>query len=187
MEEPQEGLRPSTERTLQSHPKPFHRLDAGTWLHDRPEEDVFIPLIDSFRLRLDDDYKFDGDVEVGTVYDGAPNSAPAFRRFLKRAEKRTGLLPSWWTKEKSTACVAFGLRHQSWSSLSGAPEKGDFIEHYGDRLMPMQLRMLREVIDKRGPGGQDGTSMRKMMMAKEAGGGISTILDTSSMFQRFGI
>ncbi|KAF9285292.1 hypothetical protein BGZ68_003981 [Mortierella alpina] len=125
--------------------KPFHRLHDKTWLHGRSEQDVYKLLIDSFRLMLEDDYKFEGDVQIDTIYDGAADSSSAFREFLKQAEKRPGLLPSWWSPEKAAAC--------------------DIMDHYGDTLMPMQLRMLREQITLRGPGGQSGAAMIQQMMA----------------------
>jgi len=35
----------------------------------------------------------------------------------------------------------------------------------------MQLRMLAEIVYNRGPGGQDGTMMRRLMMQAEADSG----------------
>lgn len=49
-------------------------------------------------------------------------------------------------------------------------EKGDVIEHYGDGRFPMQLRMFAEAVYGRGPGGSDGTMMRRTMAAMESGG-----------------
>ena len=51
--------------------------------------------------------------------------------------------------------------------LRCAVEKSDIIEQYGDPRFPMQLRMLAEAVYRRGPGGQDGTAMRKAMVAME--------------------
>lgn len=150
--------------------KPFHKLDAGTWLHDRPENDVYKLLIDTCRLRLDDDYKFEHKNTEDSVFAGEPHSLPAFKQFLRLAERRVGLLPPWWSAEKAKECVALGMNNpDDWSSLGSGPEKGDIVDHYGDTSMPMQMRMLGEQIYGSGPGGQDGTSMRKRMMETEMG------------------
>lgn len=161
--------------------KPFHKLEARTWLHDRPEKDAYKLLIDTFRLKLDDDYKFEGDVFEGTVYDGAPNSIPGFKKFLRQAKSKPGLLPPWWSDDKAAECIAFGMSG-SWASLSAAPEKSDIVEHYGNPEMPMQMRMLSEQITGRGPRGQDGTAMRKLMMEGESGKGVTSTMDWSHMF-----
>ena len=67
-------------------------------------------------------------------------------------------------------CEKTGARGSGWSSLACAIEKSDIIEHYGNNLMPMQLRMLGEQVYGRGPGGQNGSSMRQLMLAAETGG-----------------
>ncbi|KAL1969635.1 hypothetical protein VTN77DRAFT_8188 [Rasamsonia byssochlamydoides] len=121
--------------------KPSHRLDARTWLHDRPEEDVYKLLVDTYRLRMEDNYK------------------------------RPGLLPPWLSPEKAAECVAFGMNQKDggWSDLSRAIEKSNVIEHYGNPTMPMQLRMFGEQVYGRGPGEHDGTQMRKTLMMVENG------------------
>lgn len=153
--------------------KPFTQLYNKTWLHNRSEKDVFRLLIDCFRLKLEDDYKFEGDVPVDSLYSGeCADSRIPFREFLQTAEKRKGLLPSWWTTAEGTTklneCVAFGLT-DSWANLAAAVEKGDLIHHYGDANMPMQLRMLSEQITGRGPMGQSGLDMMRVQMSGEGG------------------
>lgn len=160
--------------------KPFHRLDSRTWLHDRPEKDVYELLIDTYRLRMEDNYKLEGNVDADCVYNGAPDGQQGFRRFLRLAEKRPGLLPSWWSQEKAAACVTVG-RNGGWSSLSSMVEKGDVIEHYGDPNMPMQLRMFGEQVYGRGPGGQSGDGMRQVQMMLERGGKHSTLFNMAGI------
>lgn len=50
---PPSTLSPSTSTTPPQHlfsiDRPFHRLQSRTWLHDRPEHDVFVLLIDAYR------------------------------------------------------------------------------------------------------------------------------------------
>lgn len=145
--------------------KPFHRLHAKTWLHDRPQQDVFKLLIDTYRMRVEDDAKA-GEIDTDSLYGGAADGRHPFRRFLRLAEKRTGLLPSWWSREKEAECIAFGLT-PGWSSLAAAVEKGDIIEHYGSSVMPMQLRMFGEQVYKIGPWGQSGASMMQLQMQIE--------------------
>jgi splicing suppressor protein 51 len=167
--------------------KPFHRLDTQTWLHDRPEQDVYKLLIDTYRFRVEDDYKLEGDADADSIYGGASDGRQGFRRFLRLAEKRRGLLPSWWSPEKAAECEAVGIK-AGWSSLSSAIEKSDVTAHYGSPTMPMQLRMLGEQVYGRGPGGQSGAGMRRIQMMQENGemenrGMLTSHLDISSMFR----
>lgn len=154
---------------------PFHQLDGKTWLHSRPEKDVYKLLIDAYRLRMEDQYNFEGDADMDSVYGGAPDSRDGFRRFLRVAESRRGLLPSWWSSEKAAECEATGMRG-GWSSLASMAKKGDIVDHYGDPTMPMQLRMLGEQIYGTGPGGQSGAGMLRMMKQSEAGEMHATLM-----------
>lgn len=61
--------------------------------HECPEEDTYKLLIDSYRLRMDDDLKFEGKRNAGSVYVSPSNGVEAFRRCLQLAESRGGLLP----------------------------------------------------------------------------------------------
>ncbi|KAL7908640.1 hypothetical protein GGI35DRAFT_408243 [Trichoderma velutinum] len=164
---------------------PFTRLDKGTWLHNRTEMDVYRLLIDAYRLRVEDTYTMEGELMEGSIYDGNPDGLPGFRKFLRAAAAVPGLLPPWWSNEKKAACERLGMDASQWSDLRCAVEKSDIIEQYGDPQFPMQLRMLAEAVYKRGPGGSDGTAMRKMMMSMEGGafGGdaYGSILDTTTM------
>ncbi|KAI0862481.1 putative MYND domain protein [Xylaria cubensis] len=150
--------------------KPFTRLDNNTYLHDRPENDVYRVLIDAYRMRVEDEYTFEGNVTADSIYGGAKSSLPGFRKFLRLAASRPGLLPSWWNAEKHDACEKLGMDSSQWQDLCCAVEKSDVIEHYGDPRFPMQLRMLGEMVIGRGFGMHDGTQMRKVMAKMENGG-----------------
>ncbi|RYP74967.1 hypothetical protein DL769_003902 [Monosporascus sp. CRB-8-3] len=150
--------------------KPFTRLDNGTWLHDRPEIDVYRLLIDAYRMHVEDAYEIEGEQEEDSIYTGAPNGLLGFRRFLGRVESCRGLLPPWWNSEKRNACERLGMDASQWCDLRCAVEKSDIIDHYGDSRFPMQLRMFAEAVLGRAPGGADGTTMRKMMVMMEQGG-----------------
>ncbi|KAK3681644.1 putative MYND domain protein [Podospora appendiculata] len=166
--------------------KPFTRLDKGTWLHGRPEKDVYRLLIDAYRMRVEDMYKFDGDVEEDSIYAGNSDGKLGFSRFLTKVEKCDGgLLPAWWTPEKKAACVKFGSDgSDSWADLGAAVEKSDISEHYGDARFAMQLRMFAERVYGRGPGGSDATAMRKMMAGLENDGMpegmVASTMDTTT-------
>lgn len=161
--------------------KPFHALNDKKWLHNRPEADVYKLLIDTYRFRMEDDYKFSGNADVDSIYGGATNGYEGFHRFLGKIEDRNrALLPSWWSKEKALECQKLG-RQDGWSSLKRAIEKGDIMEHYGDSMFPMQLRMFGEQIYGTGPGGQSGSTMLRLQVMAEGGGVTSpmTHIDAS--------
>lgn len=148
--------------------KPFHRLHAKTWLHDRPEQDVYTLLIDTYRLRMEDNYNFEGTVDEGSVYGSAPNGLRGFRHFLDLAESRGGLLPSWWSPEKRAACEGVGMK-PGWSSLATKIGKQKVIKHYGAELMPVQIRLFSEQVYGRGTAGQDGAPTIRYLMRAETG------------------
>lgn len=111
---------------------PFTRLDNGTWLHNRPEIDVYRLLIDAYRLRVEDTYVMEGDFMEGSIYAGNTDGLRGFRNFLRRAATVSGLLPPWWNNEKKAACEQLGMDTSQWSDLRCAVEKHDIIEQYGD-------------------------------------------------------
>ncbi|KAL7946592.1 hypothetical protein V8C42DRAFT_321153 [Trichoderma barbatum] len=125
---------------------PFHRLNEGTWLHNRPEADVYKLLVDAYRLRVEDTYVFKGELMEDSIHAGRKSGIHGFRKFLKCAATVPGLLPPWWNKEKRKACEKLGMDESQWANLRFATQKSDIMEHYGDRLFPMQLRMLAEAV-----------------------------------------
>lgn len=78
---------------------------------------------------MEDNYNFEGDCDMDSIYGGCADSLGGFRRFLRLAEKARGVLPSWWNKEKAIECENVGMRG-GWSSLASAVEKSDIVEHY---------------------------------------------------------
>jgi splicing suppressor protein 51 len=160
---------------------PFTRLENGTWLYDRPPTDVYRLLLEAYRLRMEDNYTMEGDVDADSLYGGAPSGLPGFRRFLRLAGSRPGLLPPWWNAESQRECERFGMDETQFQDLRCAVEKSDIIEHYGDARFPMQLRMFAEAVYRRGPGGQSGAAMRGLMVAMEQGtvptGSVATTMD----------
>lgn len=139
-------------------------------MHDRPKEEIYKLLIDSYRLRMEDEYTFTGDADVDSIYGGSADGRRGFRRFVGLAHARPGLLPSWWNLEHSLAAEDFGMQEGEWSDLRCCVEKSDIIEHYKDKMMPMQLRMLAEAVYGTGLNGQGpeaAARMRQLMMMSE--------------------
>lgn len=152
--------------------KPYHHLNSKTWLHDRPEEDVYKLLIDCFRMRQHDDFTTEGLKDKDGLYGGASHSQAGFKRFLVKAEARQDLLPQWWFMGKAAAnCLrmggGLGAAGTEWSSLTRKVDKAAIIDHYANPEMPMQLRMLGEQIYLRGPAGQSGVPMIKRKLESE--------------------
>ncbi|KAJ9221556.1 hypothetical protein DTO027B5_2821 [Paecilomyces variotii] len=125
------------------------------YLDSLPEEDAMEQLIDVYRMRVEDDYKFRGDAHG--LY-GLEDPLDDFEEFLDLAEgqmekekedagglKRAGILPKWWCEEKRNACERKAMR-DPWCRITYAVEKGDIQEHYKDDMMPMKLRMLGETV-----------------------------------------
>lgn len=121
----------------------FTSLVTDSYLHHFSEKDAYTQLIDCYRMRVEDDYKFAGDTR-GLYNEEDP--LPDFKHFLDLAEKRKGILPSWWNQEKRNACERLAVDVTQWADINAAVEKHDVIEHYNDSVMPMKLRLLAEKI-----------------------------------------
>jgi splicing suppressor protein 51 len=130
---------------------PFYQLSVLKWLHGRPEEDVYKLLIDTYRLRVEDDLRR-GIVGLGSCYDFAGNGKTGFMHFLKQVEEKRWLLPDWWSPCKACACINSGAAPSpssptpSWSALTFPARDPDIIEHYEDEMMPMQLRLFSDQV-----------------------------------------
>lgn len=166
--------------------KPFTALKNGAWLKNRPQKDVYQLLIDVYRLRLDDDYTFNGDVDIGSLYDGSSVSSALrhFKKFLQNAtkldSKRSGVkkvLPDWWTTADIQACIEVGKKSKGWAYIGAAVEKSDITEHYDDARMPMQLRMFNEILDGTLTAGQPCKMMLESLAMTEQGNVHSVTLD----------
>ncbi|KAF8861842.1 hypothetical protein BDZ45DRAFT_671659 [Acephala macrosclerotiorum] len=122
-------------------------LARNDFLHKLPERQAMVQLIDCFRMRCEDEYAF-GANTVG-IYNG-DDPLPDFNEFLTLAEKRNGILPSWWNNAKRRECVRLATGGDQWADISSAVEKSDIQEHYGDSMMPAKLRILGEKIYGKG-------------------------------------
>ncbi|KAL5401092.1 hypothetical protein PMIN03_011814 [Paraphaeosphaeria minitans] len=110
-------------------------------------------------MRQADDFQYEKRTTPPSIYTGAPSSTEPFRQYLDRATACQTLLPSWWDPKKSEECVAFGM-NRAWSDLKKKVTKHEVIQHYGYEKMPLQLRLLAEVIYGRGTMGEDGSESR---------------------------
>ncbi|KAI9374061.1 hypothetical protein BJX61DRAFT_344395 [Aspergillus egyptiacus] len=151
---------------------PFQQLENKTWLHNRPERDVYKLLIDTYRLRMADQRQFEGSAETNSLFGESADISGSFRRFLRKVtEEKRELLPSWWSPEKAEECEQLAETGVGWSSLyNNAVQKQDIIDHYENPLMPMQIRMFAEQIYGTGPGGQSGAVILPIMAMQEKQG-----------------
>ncbi|KAI0394399.1 hypothetical protein F5Y17DRAFT_458034 [Xylariaceae sp. FL0594] len=77
------------EYAVQSCPTP----SCGALHNDRPEIDVYRILIDSYRMRIEDEYVFEQKNTSDSIYGGAKTSIRGFEKYLRLFKARPGLLP----------------------------------------------------------------------------------------------
>lgn len=85
---PRRGLEVSVTNT-------FTRLNNGTWLHDRPKDDVFRLLAEVYRFRIYENLLVDGDRDPDCINGGDPYSGrEGVFLFVNRVQDHHELLPS---------------------------------------------------------------------------------------------
>jgi len=126
-----------------TEPSTLEDVKSEDALHRLPEKEVYRRLIDIYRLRVEDERAFAGNL-VG-IHNNE-DSIACFQKFLDLAEAREGVLPPWWSKEKRGECEELGKIKGGWSDLSRGVQKVDLQNHYKDPLMPMRMRYLSERI-----------------------------------------
>jgi len=79
------------------------RVFSLDWFHEMVEEDGFELLINTYRLRLDDEHKYEN--KSRGIYAGGPNNKPLddYREFTKLARKQN-VLPRWWSPGWQERC-----------------------------------------------------------------------------------
>lgn len=151
-------------------------------------------LVDIYRMRVEDRYKFEGNVDEGSMYaGGTPESAlKVFESFLNNATRLDNerpatkrILPEWWNQEKLNQCLEVA-RTDEWSNIGYAVEKHDIQDHYKQNDMPMQMRIFSEQVDGTLVMGQSGMQMLQMKAMMEGGdsGMVSSMLDISQPSRR---
>ncbi|KAF7559517.1 hypothetical protein G7046_g4631 [Stylonectria norvegica] len=138
--------------------RPFTRLTEGTWLHDRPQGDVYRILVDTYRFRIQDMFEFEQVVEEDSIYNGKDSGTKGFSRFLDLfytkesnpilTSRGQSLLPPWWTDTTRAACETFanaqGPEQSNWYSLAWKITMEEVVHRYGDNTFGMQLRVFAE-------------------------------------------
>jgi splicing suppressor protein 51 len=167
--------------------KPFTAISNNKFFHNRPEEATFKLLIDTLRMRQEDEYALEGEHMSGTIYNQEPNSEKAFRTFIRKSKAVTGLLPPWWDDKSLEKCLSYS-RNSADFSLKHAQEKHDIQETWADKMMPMKLRMIAERVYGNTPGGSKGDAMLAHMMGAEGGNGPlagmhSATIDVASLLR----
>jgi splicing suppressor protein 51 len=143
------------------------------------------------RMRQEDEYNLDGDTMIGTIYNMEPNSEKAFREFIRKAKAVSGLLPPWWDDKSLKECISYSRKSTDFS-LRSAQEKHDIQETWGDRNMPMKLRMVAERVYGYTPGGFESDAMLASMMGAESSNATETVmsslpLDLASLMRGVGL
>lgn len=177
----------SSSGKLCSIENPFTALKDGTWLKDRSKKDVYQLLIDVYRLRLDDDFKFKGKyIEMNSLIGGgaAIDALRSFKEFLlevnmlnSKRRKTKRVLPDWWTNADIQACLEVAKKSRGWSYIGAAVERSDVRKHYDDFGMPNQLRMFGEALDGYLTAGESGKKVLESMVMTEQGSVQSVMLD----------
>jgi hypothetical protein len=126
---------------------PFFLLDPdgppAAYLSSLPQDEAMCQLIDTFRLRMDDEYVFNLE-SVG--FRGGKKTTPLFDEFLDKAGK-SGVLPAWWSGKKRKAVKRASQDRGGLRCIYFAMERDDIIDSYeGDVVMPLKLRRLGEKI-----------------------------------------
>lgn len=187
----QDGRQPSIEAKAQQpftageqDKKPFTAIDRNVFLHDRTEEKTYQLLIDTLRMRQEDEYTLNDELMSGTIYNQEPSSENAFRTLIRKAKAVPGLLPPWWDERSTGKCLDYA-RDSAQFSLAHAQEKHDIQETWGDTKMPMKLRMLAERVYGNTPGGHRSDAMLGMMMGIEGddSGMSSTTIDLAALMR----
>jgi splicing suppressor protein 51 len=126
--------------------EPFTNLQAQSWLHGRPEDDVYRLLIDSYRLHSYDKFQFEKENKLGSIFAGATDSAHDFSSYLSAAAGRPTFLPQWWTRANHQDCVRMGLRHAQFHDLHVQLNQAMVVYYYRDASFPTQLRLFAEQV-----------------------------------------
>lgn len=119
--------------------KPFHKLQARRWLHERCKKDVYKLLVDSWRVRKLDEYTQLGITELtdeNVTYGMAP-----FEGFLSEAATKA-LLPTWWTSATTKECISYGTKASNWGNLGTWVGEGHIEEHYNSNQVVLQMKIF---------------------------------------------
>ena len=148
---------------------PWTMLNDGMWLHGRHEWEVCELLIDSYRLREITAYERYLEGEPYSINAGEKTDVYGFIYFLKLAESRPGLMPSWWTERNRNECVTLGAGQppHPYFGLDKLRERHEIVKKQGGGDIGEQLLMFAEQVYKRGPGDEDNIPRMKEAALEE--------------------
>ncbi|KAL4901451.1 amidase signature domain-containing protein [Aspergillus multicolor] len=122
--------------------KPYHKLQTKTWLHDRPYDDVYKLLIDTYRLRMYNQWSLTHQADEDSIYaPRATDGYAGFSRFLELVDRRCDLLPDDWSYSDVVDCVNYGLRNE-WSSLNCKVNETSIFAYYGSQSIVAELKIF---------------------------------------------
>ena len=107
-----------------------------------PEKQAYNYIIDSYRPRVEDEYKWGGQ-NIGLY--GGDDPEPPFNCYLDRMAT-AGVLPKRFNAAKRLECKRTARDESGDCCIDHAVEKADIQEKYKDDFMPMQLRVLAETV-----------------------------------------
>ena len=135
---PQEEYDEDNEEEVDSNP-----IDMDNWFTGQSEEMVYHRFIDSYRLRVEDDYT--QRAEYRGIYD-EQDPLPDFKEYLKNAVEKH-VMPPWWNKQHEKKIIEMAQK-DDWHNINFAVEKHDIVEKYGNPFEPMLLRMIAERVEE---------------------------------------
>ena len=107
-------------------------------------DEVYSRVIDSYRLRVEDEYVFEhGNRGLYAREDPVVD----FLGFLNKAEAGK-LFPSWWSANERKACEKSAVDGGR-NDVNACVQKHDIVERYHDELMPMRLRVFAGRVEGR--------------------------------------
>ena len=122
-------------------------LRDATYLNNlSSEREAFERIVDSYRMRVEDEWNFRG-------LSGGEDHERDFGVYLDIAERKGGVLPSWWTAEKREECERLGRDTNGGCCLQYSVTKADIQKKYKEELMPMRLRMIAQMVTGEKVGG----------------------------------
>lgn len=121
----------------------FQSIMPPDFLHRYPEKVVYEILDDVYDLRVVDCLKLTSATCESRLEGG---SWRGFLRFLDLAEKRSGLLPGWWSLEKRRECERVAAEAAEMGADAPKVNGHWVMMRYRDFLMPMRFRLLAEKV-----------------------------------------
>lgn len=139
-------------RLTYTSPHPFRSLENGTWLHNRPLNDICILLIDSFRLNEYDFLTQNSFVRFNGIWGRVGDSYDALSSYIVAAVGDS-LLPAWFDKPHFVKCLNMSFHDpETYHSIRRSIGPKDIKLRYGEEsMMVAQMRIFAWQVLKREP------------------------------------